>query len=231
MSVRFLFLVVFLGVVGCDLPGQPLPEDKPIPSNEITDFHVLYKNNCSGCHGADGKLGPAPPLNNPIYLALVSEKDIEHIITNGRHGTPMPAFGRSAGGSLTDKQVTILAEDLKSNWKYVKDSKNLPPYALPATKGLVKQGGEAFARACAVCHGNDGKGIKGKAGAINDPDFLALISDQALRRYIITGRPDLGMPDYASKDGRGDNFKPLTDSEITDLTAFLAAWRQGSTAK
>ena len=39
-----------------------------------------------------------------------------------------------------------------------------------------------------------------RIGAINDPAFLALISDQALRRYAITGRPDLGMPDYADKD-------------------------------
>ena len=36
-------------------------------------------------------------------------------------------------------------------------------------------------------------------GAINDPAFLALISDQALRRYAITGRPDLGMPAYDGK--------------------------------
>ena len=31
---------------------------------------------------------------------------------------------------------------------------------------------------------------------MNEPDFLALVSDQALRRIIITGRPDLGMPNY-----------------------------------
>jgi cytochrome c oxidase cbb3-type subunit III len=145
----------------------------------------------------------------------------------------MPAFAASAGGSLTEKQVAILAQDLKSHWKFVKNTKNIPPYELPTSKGSVKKGSEVFARACAVCHGDEGKGKKDKAGAINDPDFLALISDQALRRLIITGRPDLGMPDYASegKDGRADDFKPLTNSEINDLTALLAAWRQGSTAK
>ena len=25
--------------------------------------------NCAGCHGADGKLGPAPPIGDPVYLA------------------------------------------------------------------------------------------------------------------------------------------------------------------
>src|SRR5262249_18215494 len=49
-----------------------------------------------------------------------------------------------------------------------------------------------FARACADGHGPDGKGTKKvdgtkKVGAINEPAFLALVSDQALRRIMITG--------------------------------------------
>ena len=66
--------------------------------------------------------------------------------------------------------------------------------------GNKDEGLKVFARACASCHGDRGQGRQsdGKSvGAINDPDFLALISDQALRRYVITGRLDLGMPDYA----------------------------------
>src|SRR5438132_632707 len=78
---------------------------------------------------------------------------------------------------------------------------------------------------CAGCHGADGK----LAGAINDPAFLALISDQALRRLAITGRPDLTpeMPDFRSTTGRGPSFKPLSSQEIDDLVALLASWRQG----
>ena len=63
------------------------------------------------------------------------------------------------------------------------------------------------------------------AGAINDVAFLALTSDQTLRRIIITGRPDLKMPDYASRDGRAKDFAPLTSAEIDDLVALLAQWR------
>jgi hypothetical protein len=90
-----------------------------------------------------------------------------------------------------------------------------------------------FARACAGCHGSQGQGGKHgerQVGAINDPAFLALISDQALRRYAITGRPDLGMPAFDGKDGRSPDFRPLSSSEIQDLVALLAYWRLGGPA-
>ena len=64
-------------------------------------------------------------------------------------------------------------------------------------------------------------------GAINDRDFLALISDQALRRYVITGRADLGMPDYADPQGRPAGFQPLTTQDVNHVVSLLAFWRQG----
>jgi hypothetical protein len=56
--------------------------------------------------------------------------------------------------------------------------------------------------------------------------FLALTSNQALRRYAITGRPDLGMPGYAEARPGSADFVPLTDQEVTDLVALLASWRR-----
>ena len=79
-----------------------------------------------------------------------------------------------------------------------------------------------FARDCATCHGKTGKGGDA-AGSIHDSAFLALISDQALRRYIITGRPDFDMPNYLD---RGND--ELTSQEINDLVALLSSWRAGS---
>jgi hypothetical protein len=90
-----------------------------------------------------------------------------------------------------------------------------------------------FARACAGCHGPQGQGGKNggrQVGAINNPAFLALISDQELRRLAITGRPDLGMPAYDGKEGRPPDFRPLTSAEINDLVALLASWRLGGPA-
>src|SRR5262249_36889571 len=80
-----------------------------------------------------------------------------------------------------------------------------------------------FARACACCHGESGRE---QALAINEPAFLALISDQALRRIVITGRPDLGMPSYSGARDGDPKFRPLNSQEVTDLVALLAAWRR-----
>src|SRR5262245_59760515 len=72
-TTPFLVAVVLLALAtGCDrLPGKPTPEDRWKRATEVTDFSQLYALNCSGCHGADGRLGAARPLNDPLYLALV----------------------------------------------------------------------------------------------------------------------------------------------------------------
>jgi mono/diheme cytochrome c family protein len=253
-------LLPFLAMLaaGCDLPGRPDPADRPVAANQVMKFDTLYRENCAGCHGADGKLGPAPPLNDPIFLAIVSDAELVRVITEGRAVTPaqkslMPAFGLSKGAKLTPEQlkvwtelkeekrifpkqppplttpqIKVLAEGIKKRWG--------PPASVPkeltlagAGIGNKDKGRDVFMRACANCHGSEGQGTKGNrpVGAINDTAFLALISDQALRRYAITGRPDLGMPAYDSKDGRSPDYTPLTSTEIDHLVALLAYWRQG----
>jgi cytochrome c oxidase cbb3-type subunit 3 len=221
-------------LTGCDFPGRPNPSDRPVRADEVVDFARLFQTNCAGCHGAEGKLGPAPPLNDAIFLSIVPDAELLRVITEGRPGTPMAAFSHERGGPLTDAQVKALATGLKSRWKAVVDVKvSLPPYLAPqhdtptpSTESLAA-GATAFARACAVCHGENGEGAS-DTGAINDPAFLGLISDQALRRLIITGRPDLGMPNFADGDPRGSDYQPLSSAEIDEVVALLAAWRQNS---
>jgi mono/diheme cytochrome c family protein len=224
-----IVFLTFLTGSGCDFPGRPNEADRPIPANQVVDFATLYGQHCAGCHGAGGKLGPAPPLNDETFLAIVPDSVLLGVISEGRPGTPMPAFARESGGTLTDAQVKVLAEGLKPRWgKSHVGRGSLPPYSVAKAKASDsrnERGEQVFRRACAGCHGSEGQGGK-KAGAINNPAFLALISDQALRRYAITGRPDLGMPDHAGKAGRADDFQPLTSAEIGDLVGLLARWRQ-----
>jgi len=267
-SWRLLPLLAAL-TAGCDLPGRPDPADRPVPADQVKDFGALYATHCAGCHGADGKLGPAPPLNDALFLAIVPDAELLRVITEGRTVTPaqkspMPAFARERGGPLTAAQVKALAEGIKERWGASKPkAQSLPAYLAPpapvvarsgdraitadhATTGAATaergataraktgEGARVFARACAGCHGSQGQGGKNgdrQVGAINNQAFLALISDQAIRRYAITGRPDLGMPAFDGHNGRSAEFRPLSSAEIDDLVALLASWRRSGPGK
>jgi cytochrome c oxidase cbb3-type subunit III len=204
-------------VAGCDFPGAKNAQRHPVTSDEALAFDLLYAEKCSGCHG---------PLNDALFLAIVPNDVLESVIHDGRPGTLMPAFARTKGGTLSDAQVTALAGGLKRRWRSP-DLKvaQVPAYLQAAkkdqatAKAAIERGGAAFARACAGCHGDKGEG--GSVGALAEHAFLALISNQVLRRLIITGRPDLGMPNYSQADGRDDGFSPLTSAEIDDLVAFI----------
>jgi cytochrome c oxidase cbb3-type subunit III len=223
--------LLFICTTGCDLPGRPKASDQSLAANQERSFDTLYRGNCAGCHGLHGKLGPAPPLNDKLFRSLISEDDLRLIIAAGRPGTLMPAFGQKSGGQLTAEQVLVLAQGIKSHWG---PAEPVPAGTPPLRAGPDKPdrgtshdaGWKVFALACASCHGDQGEGSK-TAGAIHDPDVVALLSDQALRRLIITGRPDLDMPDSSDGTGRPDGFKPLTSQEVTELVSLLGLWREG----
>jgi cytochrome c oxidase cbb3-type subunit 3/ubiquinol-cytochrome c reductase cytochrome c subunit len=219
-----------LPLVGCDLRGKPKLANKPVPANEVKDFGKLYAENCAGCHGTDGTMGPAPPLNDALFLTIISDATLAHVIADGRAGTLMPAFLQERGGTLTPTQVRVLAEGLKKQWGAKAPPKVKPPPYEMAGGGDPKRGEKAYNRACGMCHGPDG-GPDMPDMRINDPVFLSLISDQALRRLTITGRPDLGMPDFAGKRGDTGDFEPLSVQEVTDLVAYMASWRKSGPAK
>jgi cytochrome c553 len=67
-----------------------------------TDAELIYKQNCSNCHGADGKLG----LNGAKDLSMSSlnTSEKENVIANGKG--IMPPFK----GSLNEQQINDLAQ-------------------------------------------------------------------------------------------------------------------------
>jgi cytochrome c oxidase cbb3-type subunit III len=223
-------LVILILAAGCDqLPGKPKPEERWRPATEVTDFSQLYALNCSGCHGADGRLGAARPLNDPLYLALVSAATLRAMIAQGVPGTAAPALAQQVGGPLTDKQIDILVEGMRSRWGKAENSNNVafPPYSLQdagakgSDPGDSQRGAVVYQTYCAQCHGKDGSGGP-KGGAVINPAYLALVSDQALRTAVIVGRSDLGMPDWRGNvPGRA-----LSPQEISDVVAWLASHRQ-----
>ncbi len=81
--------------------------------------------NCAGCHGDKGVGGSAPftltdsdakfvasvawqsPALDTVLLRY-SQAELKDILTYGRPGTPMPAWGLDGGGPLTDQQLDEL---------------------------------------------------------------------------------------------------------------------------
>jgi mono/diheme cytochrome c family protein len=62
---------------------------------------------CAGCHGADGKGGFAPELNNPGFLRAATDGYLQATIIRGRRGTAMRAFGLSGHGLANLHQPEI----------------------------------------------------------------------------------------------------------------------------
>ncbi|GGA73987.1 hypothetical protein GCM10011507_26680 [Edaphobacter acidisoli] len=229
-SGAFLLVAICFAALGCNhIPGRPGPGPEVVRPEQVLDFPTLYKQNCSSCHGVTGKDSAALPLDNPVYLALSGEDNIRKIIAGGVSGKLMPSFAKSAGGYLTDQQVSVLAHGVMQTWGKpgVLDGQNPPPYAA-TQQGDVARGQQAFTASCAHCHGANGEGSqngKYRQGSIVDPSYLALISDQGLRSIIIAGLPDRHMPDWRGEGAAGHPAQPLTDQQITDIVAWLASHR------
>lgn len=227
MSLRRTLVIALLagGLFACDgLPGKPDPAKRYVRPEKVTDFETLYSMNCSGCHGADGRLGPSIPLGDSVYLALAHPPYIEAITQDGVPGTTMPAFAIQNGGTLTDEQIAIIARGLHEKWG--EPGKNLGVQSLPSLSvkeatevGAPSRGQNTFGVFCAECHGESGQGTA-KAGSVVEPPYLALVSNQNLRTVTITGRRDLGMPDWRSVGPR-----VMTNQEIADVVAWLSSQR------
>jgi cytochrome c oxidase cbb3-type subunit 3 len=209
--MKWLTACISLVLVGCGHRTEQY-----ILPDQITEFSTLFGSNCAGCHGRDGHSGAARPLNDPLFLALIGKEKLRDVIANGMPGTPMPPFAQSAGGGLTDQQVSILADQMEARWSRPQDFVGVALPAYSAELGDPTHGESVFERDCSACHGEHGF-----AGSIIDPAFLALVSDQSIRATVITGRADRGMPDWRSHTPG----PAMTAQEIADVVAWLSSHR------
>ncbi|HLX84942.1 MAG TPA: c-type cytochrome, partial [Terriglobales bacterium] len=164
MRLRHLFLGIAslyaFGLSGCSgVPRGASTIEVPIVPNDVSDFKILFAQNCSGCHGPDGKGGAAISLADPVYLAIADDAVVRRAATNGIAGTSMPAFAQSAGGMLTSKQIDLIVSGIRERWSKpdVLRGANPPPYSSPEP-GNPSRGSEVYANYCSSCHGAGGRG-------------------------------------------------------------------------
>jgi mono/diheme cytochrome c family protein len=212
-----LFMVVVLA--GCaHAPGYP-PQAIGRPEN-VTDFATLYNENCAACHGANGQSGPAMDLANPEYQALVDDASLRKWISGGMPGTEMPAFAQSAGGMLTDAQIGAIIAGMRKAWSQPNAFAGAtpPPYAQYAA-GDFAQGRQVYGARCASCH-------RSAQQDVTSPNYLSLVSDQALRSIVIAGRPDIGQPDWRLGPASSPDGRPVVSTQdVDDVVAYLASLR------
>ena len=206
----------------CGTPhGQPRSGSEILAPKQVLEFGTLYSENCAGCHGENGSGGAAIALADPVYLAIANEEAMRRVTANGVQGTAMPAFAESAGGLLTDKQIDVITQGIRSRWSKpgILNGSNPPSYAAKSM-GEPERGAAVYKTYCESCHGPDGRG--GPRGSdITNNSFLALVSGQGLRTTVIVGRPELGAPDWRSNVPG----KPMSDQEVTDVVAWLVSKR------
>lgn len=156
----------------------------------------LFNNNCSVCHGSDGRGSYGfPNLADSAWLYGGSAEQIKASITNGRKGA-MPAWGPVIG----EEGVDNVAE-------YVFKISGREHDAEKAAAGA-----KTYATYCASCHGAEGKGMTAM-GAPNLTDGIWLYggSPTLVRHSIRQGRNG-NMPAQADK---------LKAEKIHLLTAYV----------
>jgi cytochrome c oxidase cbb3-type subunit III len=203
-------------LAGCSsAPGYPRPGAEVLRPQDQLSFNTLYKQNCAACHGADGRNGAAIDLANPVYQAFVDDQSLRNWISGGMPGTQMPAFAISSGGTLTDQQIDAIVRGMRKEWSQqgVLGGLNPPPYTQEA-EGDARRGEQGYNTYCASCH-------QASNQQVTSPDYLALVSDQALRSIVVAGRPDIGHPDWRNdKPGY-----PLSAQNVTDIVTYLGTLR------
>jgi mono/diheme cytochrome c family protein len=211
--------VYMLSLKKRDLPAAYIPADRIAAldaeiHHKETNPEVLFGRFCAGCHG-DGTFGPWDkffgrfvPAVRGLGLRAVADRDyLRKAIEQGRPGTLMPAWGKSAGG-LTEEQIERLVE-------YLAAGDGRPPQVLRKVPDLAGgnagRGAELFTQLCAGCHGGGRV-----APSLGNPVFQKTATDEFIARTVANGRSDTVMPAFQREGADG-----LTDAEVRDLVAYV----------
>jgi cytochrome c oxidase cbb3-type subunit 3 len=196
--------------------------------NAAPDGAELFNKHCAVCHGDDGKGGVGVPLSLPSFINSVSDEYLKATIRLGRPGRIMPSFP-----TLSDAQVDAIVEHMRG-WS---DAPAVT-HNTEHVKGDAKRGKELFAKHCAKCHGEDGKGGTGTgvtfsrkrelpiiAPALNNSGFLAAATDTMIKDTLIYGRE--GTPMTSSL------VTGLSEQDIDDVVSYIRSFeaQQDDSAK
>ncbi len=176
----------------------------------------IYQAQCVSCHGSQGEGGVGMVLNSKQLLKSTPDEVFFSLIRSGVPNTKMPAWSIQFGGPLTDEDVRNVVAFIR-NWE--PKAPDIQPVVFTPS---AERGAVLFDSTCALCHGENGKGGKTAAPAINNPDRLSQLDNNWYRDVIKNGRPAKGMPTWGTV---------LSPNQIEDIVALIDSWRQGKTVQ
>lgn len=189
--VLTLFFAVFFPVYWWREHGRLTSETREGFVAEVVQGEALFQENCSQCHGSNGRGGAAPSPHDtasqwpaPDLLNIVAryeenrnvvdiEAFLRQTITFGRPGTPMPPWGREGDGPLTDAEVDALMKWILAN--QVEEVAEADPAA-----GM--SGEQLYQENCVFCHGPD---LQGSAASERPGPPLVNVFERHSRESVL----------------------------------------------
>jgi mono/diheme cytochrome c family protein len=197
------------------------PEHPPAPPEQVAHGQLLFRSNCSFCHGSDARGGEKGPnlVRDVVVLRDQSGETITPIVQNGIPAQGMPKFALSAS-EITDIAAWLHSQPLSDRGT---------PSALDILVGDAQKGAAYFNGAghCAQCHSATGDlaGIGGKY----DPKALQnlIVSGGGFgggRRSAGAARPKTLSVTVTVTLPSGQRFQ----GELDHISAFIVALRDST---
>lgn len=208
-----------------DLPDPPPFSRVESARADLGLGRVLFRDNCSFCHGKSGE-GTiiAPNLTNPEFLFVADDSYLYRTITQGRPGTAMPAhrdYGPEMLASLIGwiretgrRDPSATSQQARAFREKIQDTLFVERVSDYRASGSPAYGKTLFDSMCVSCHGELGQG--GVGPALGNPVFLKSAPDGLLAGTILLGRSKRAMRSFGS-----DGIANLKGREVGDLISYI----------
>ncbi len=207
---------------------------RPVANTGSEDGRRLYAENCSVCHGDDGRgarwtitnLKPAPRnFTIPGTAEHLTEEHMLEVIQFGKADTAMPGFTTQLNREQIKSVIhyvrdAFMTSEMHSAPGVVQSSHSHGNHA-PENKlmGNVNRGKAFYLENCTACHGEngDGKGprayfILPKPRNFKHPAAQNSLNKSRLFQAISEGTRGTDMPAWS---------KVLSDQDITDIAEYI----------
>ena len=181
---------------------------------------VLYKLECSKCHGVLGEGDLGTQLGNPALLSQLSDDFLWRSTAYGKAGTEMKGF-------INRPRKPLIGEDIDHIIAFLRQlQRNPPPEDLKRHYSWtsVADGKKVFEQkgGCVKCHGGAGEG--GTGPALGNPAFLKAVTEGFLAATIVLGREDTAMKSYT----RGGDVR-LEQEDIENVVSYIRSFEKTQT--